>query len=241
VSALVPAQRSGLNLGVAPTMTSREIAELTGREHDNVRRDIKNMAEALSLNLEEKLEPSSGGRPSKVYLLPKRESLILVSGYNLQMRAKIIDRWQELEARSAATPAIPTNFAEALQLAADQAKRIEQQEATITGLTPKAAALDRLSNADGLLSLTEASKLLGVKLKDFTRDLQMAGWIYKRPGQRSWLGYADKVAAGLVDHKEARVAQADGSERLYVSVRFPTRALTRWAERYSGQPGELFQ
>ena len=59
------------------TMTSREIAELTGKDHDNVRRDIKNMEEGLSLSFEEKVEPSNGGRPSKVFLLPKRESLIL--------------------------------------------------------------------------------------------------------------------------------------------------------------------
>jgi phage regulator Rha-like protein len=83
----------------ALTMSSREIAELTGKEHDNVRRDIKNMAKQLSLNFEEKIEPSTGGRPSKAYLLPKRETLILVSGYSVELRARIVDRWMELEAQ----------------------------------------------------------------------------------------------------------------------------------------------
>lgn len=70
-------------------MSSREIAELTGKEHDNVRRDIKNMADQLSLSFEEKSEPSNGGRPSKVFLLPKRETLILVSGYNVELRVHV--------------------------------------------------------------------------------------------------------------------------------------------------------
>ena len=97
------------------TMTSREIAELTGRAHDNVRRDIQNMARELSLSFEEKSEPSSGGRPSVVYLLPKRESLILVSGYSVTMRARIIDRWQELETQVAkpAAPALPSGASSA--------------------------------------------------------------------------------------------------------------------------------
>lgn len=113
---LIPRTRgSGL-----PTMTNRDIAELTGKEHDNVRRDIKNLAEALSLSFEEKVEPSNGGRPSKVFVLAKRETLILVSGYSITMRARIIDRWQELEATNLAEqPRVPQTQPEALYLAAD--------------------------------------------------------------------------------------------------------------------------
>lgn len=96
------------------TMSSREIAELTGKEHDNVRRDIKNLADALSLSFEEKAEPSEGGRPSKVFMLAKRETLILISGYSIELRARIIDRWQELEAQQG--PKLPTTMAEALRL-----------------------------------------------------------------------------------------------------------------------------
>lgn len=81
------------------SMSSREIAELTGKRHDHVLADIRNMLEELQLS-----SPEFSGvykdqqlidRPC--FNLPKRETLILVSGYSVEMRAKIIDRWQELE------------------------------------------------------------------------------------------------------------------------------------------------
>src|SRR5688500_12456387 len=78
------------------TISSREIAELTGKRHDNVVADIRKMASELSLNFQEKPESSNGGRPIKVLSLEKRETLILVSGYSVELRARIIDRWMEL-------------------------------------------------------------------------------------------------------------------------------------------------
>lgn len=83
---------------VITNMSSLEIAELTGKRHDHVMNDIRKMLEELGI-----LTPTfSGvrivrGKEYEVFNLPKRETLILVSGYSASMRASIIDRWQELE------------------------------------------------------------------------------------------------------------------------------------------------
>lgn len=81
------------------TMSSHEIAVLTGKQHKNIMVDIRNMLKSLELNSAEFSAEykDSTGRTLPCFNLPKRETLILVSGYNIQMRAKIIDRWQELE------------------------------------------------------------------------------------------------------------------------------------------------
>ncbi|THV25854.1 hypothetical protein FAA97_02420 [Peteryoungia ipomoeae] len=83
-------------------MSSREIAELTGKRHDHVMRDIRSMLVTLQIN-----GPTFGGvyvdakgEARSCFNLPKRETLILVSGYSVELRARIIDRWMELEAQA---------------------------------------------------------------------------------------------------------------------------------------------
>lgn len=80
-------------------MSSREIAELTGKRHDNVMADIRNMCESLNIQSAEFSADykDDKGRTYPCFNLPKRETLILVSGYDVVTRAKIIDRWTELE------------------------------------------------------------------------------------------------------------------------------------------------
>ena len=102
---------SGLvKAGAAPlTMSSKEIAERTGKRHDHVIRDIRNLVEAIgdAPNLGDVVEIKDGRGYTAEFLLPKRETLILVSGYDTRLRAAIIDRWQELE-QAAATPPYPS-------------------------------------------------------------------------------------------------------------------------------------
>jgi len=92
------------------TMSSREIADLTGKRHDHVMRDIRVMlvdlyGEGGVPSFEHTYRNEQNGQQYPMYRLPKRESLILVSGYSIQMRARIIDRWQELD--HIGTPAAP--------------------------------------------------------------------------------------------------------------------------------------
>lgn len=93
-----------MNATTTQTMSSREIAELTGKRHDHVMADIRKMLADLSLHAPEfsgvYKDQQLIDRPC--FNLPKRETLILVSGYSVAMRAKIIDRWQELEAKQTA-------------------------------------------------------------------------------------------------------------------------------------------
>ena len=55
--------------------------------------------------------------------LDKKHTDCLLTGYSAKARMNVISRWHELESKQ--QPQIPTNFAEALQLAADQAKQLE--------------------------------------------------------------------------------------------------------------------
>ncbi|WP_338024770.1 Rha family transcriptional regulator [Bartonella bovis] len=84
---------------MAQTMSSREIAELCGKRHDNIVRDIRQICTDLKIEVSDFAGSykDSTGRILPCYHLPKRECLILVSGYSTTLRAKIIDRWQELE------------------------------------------------------------------------------------------------------------------------------------------------
>ena len=97
------------------TMSSLEIAELTGKRHDNVMRDIQGMLGELGgvLSFEDTYTNPQNGQSYPIFNLPKREALILVSGYSVLMRAKIIDRWQELEAKQA--PQTPLTYIQALE------------------------------------------------------------------------------------------------------------------------------
>jgi len=85
---------------VVNNMSSREIAELTGKRHDNVMQVIASLmsAQILTPEIQESIFKHRGNEYSQ-WLLNKRDSLVLVARLSPEFMAAIIDRWQELEAK----------------------------------------------------------------------------------------------------------------------------------------------
>lgn len=154
------------------TMTSLQIAEVTGKQHSNVMRDIRNILEQLEdkrqfnfeLSYREQQMPNGGTKQVSCYILTKKDSLLLASGYDANLRAKIINRWEELE-REHATGGylVPQTFSEALRLAAEQAERIEKQQKQIAEMSPKAEFFDAVADSKTAISIGELAKILGIK------------------------------------------------------------------------------
>lgn len=80
-------------------MTSLDVAEITGKEHKNVVRDIRRILEqgANQLNFELVNYKDKKGEERAMYNLTAKGVLILASGYNVLLREKIIDRLEEWE------------------------------------------------------------------------------------------------------------------------------------------------
>lgn len=131
------------------TMSSREIAELTGKQHRNVKRDIENMCSQLNRSDLSSSEYEYRGNIYTEYMLDKEMALCLVSGYSADLRMKIIVRLGEME--KSAEPKLPATFAEALQLAADQAKIIELQR-------PKVEFVNQLVYKRNLMNATQVAQ-----------------------------------------------------------------------------------
>ena len=78
-------------------MSSREIAELTGKDHKNVLRTLRGLIEQNLVAQIEPLKYEYRGQYFDYFNLDKRDSLVLVARLSPEFTAAIVDRWQKLE------------------------------------------------------------------------------------------------------------------------------------------------
>lgn len=85
------------------TMTSLEIAEVTGKQHQHVLRDIDALLTqgVDASNFGQTSYKDKSNREQRCYQLTKKGCLILASGYDALLREKIINRWEDLETGNA--------------------------------------------------------------------------------------------------------------------------------------------
>ncbi|WP_375646126.1 Rha family transcriptional regulator [Bartonella sp. CM87QHHN] len=236
MNTLIEIRENTANSVSTQTMSSREIAELCGKEHRNVMRDIRQILTELKIELSDfsGLYKDSTGRTLPCYNLPKRECLILVSGYSTALRAKIIDRWQELE-RQVTTPQVDYSKPEALLGVLNHLQsQIEQKDHVIAELAPKAKVLDGLKRSDGLFGLIEAAKMLEVRPKDLTDYLRKHDWVYRRAPGTPLLPYQDKIKKGFMDCPAITIQRPDGTEKVLPSTKITSRGLACLREQIFG-------
>lgn len=219
-------------LSIVPiTMSSREIAELTGKRHPDVKRDI----EKLMLDLGEDVSRfahiylDTMNREQTEFRLDRELTETLLLGYSAPLRRKVLARLRELEG-ILANPAVALNNPATLRsILLQNVEKVIALEAQVSELRPAQEALMRISTADGSLCVTEAAKALQMRPKDLFQWLRQNGWIYRRPGAAYDLGYQSKTTAGLLEHKVTTVLRADGSEKVTEQVRITAKGLTKLA------------
>lgn len=154
------------------TMSSREIAGYTDKQHQHVKRDIEKMFVELELDVSKcgRIYLDSMNRKQTEYLLDRDQTDCLLTGYSAKARMTVIKRWKELE--DAQNPQLPKSFAEALQLAANQAKLLEEA-------APKVEFHDKLVNDAATFSIRDAAKKIQQRPNKFSAWLRQEGYLCK--------------------------------------------------------------
>jgi phage antirepressor YoqD-like protein len=189
--------------GSAPTMSSREIAELTGSTHDNVLKTIRKLiGEGVVFGNETPYHHPQNGQRYNEFLLDYRNTMVVVSGYSAALRARIIDRWQELETRQQAAPAQLTRM-DLIQLALAAEQELQSERSHRVALenkvetdAPKVAFAESVAAAPDAISIGQAAKILGTGRNRLAALMRKHGWV-----TRTNEPYQLKITSGLLDVK----------------------------------------
>lgn len=211
------------------TMSSREIADLVGKRHDKVKQSIERLsiakrgADQAPIDLPPMGEYlDSLGRPAAEYVFSgekgKRDSIIVVAQLSPEFTASLVDRWQELESKQA--PSLPSSFAEALRLAADQAERIEQQAAQLVIAAPKVEFVDRYVENTGTMTFRQVAKLLKANERHL-RQLLISGHVmYRLNGVMT--PYQNHIDAGRF---EVKTGTSERNNHAFAQTRFTPKGV----------------
>ena len=182
------------------TMSSREIAQLVESNHNDVCRSIKRLIEKGVIG---GYQPTAYTHPQNAqiyyeYHLIKRDTYIAVAQLCPEFTARLVDRWQELEAQQKPTALSPSRKELALLVlqAEEENERLQLENVQ---LKPKAAFVDHYVEVGTTKSLRETAKILNMPEKAMIQRLVDDRALYRQSG--NLVPFSDKQSRGLFSVK----------------------------------------
>lgn len=222
------------------TMSSREIAELSDKEHKHVVRDIEKMLSDLGI-----YSPNMDFNDFKGFFVNRTTyrgrnvigsidldqdlTMTLMMGYKVQLRHKVAKRWRELESGKANPMAALNDPSFLRSTLLTYTEKVIELESQVEEMKPDVEALTRIAKSQGSMCVTDAAKQLQVKLKSLFDIMSQCKWIYRRLGT-PWIGYQDKIQQGLIEHKVTVITKPDGEDKSIPQVRVTPKGLSKLAK-----------
>ena len=215
------------------TMSSLEIAKLTGKPHNDVMKAIRAMEPSwekvsqgkFSLSSRKVEQPNGGIREYPCYELTKTECLYVATKFNDEARAKLVLRWEELEQKQRAQMLQLPDFTdpaeaarawaqeyEQKQVLAIENKRLEEENVQLAvenqELKNDKNYLDLIMRSKALLTISQIAQDYGMSGKALNKQLSQMGIQYSINGQ--WILYAKYKDCGYVSSRSIDITRADG-------------------------------
>ncbi len=215
-------------------MTSLQIAEVTGKTHANIMRDIRNLIEQgaaeINFDLGEYKDKNKQSRP--MYNLTPKGCLILASGYNVILREKIINKLEEYQQKERSTMISLPNFEDPAEAAMAWAKeyrekkvlaienqtlhkelvRLEKDNSCLAAenqiLSDDKNYLDLIMRSRSLMTVTQIAQDYGMSAKAMNKILADMGIQYKNNGQ--WILYSRYKDGGYVSSRSIDITRSNG-------------------------------
>lgn len=218
MNAIIPMPVSGLShaASMEPTLTmsSREIANMLGTRHDDVKRSIKRLAERETIVQppsadEQDFDSLGRNRVTKVYRLDERSSYIVVAQLSPEFTARLVDEWKALKEQvgQSQVPALPQDYEQALEhllvkVKQNNALRSEndRQALMIEEMLPVVGSANRVIASADPSCITDAAHALDVSQSFLTGWLQVNKWVYRRSQNSRIIPFAETLNKGwMVD------------------------------------------
>jgi phage antirepressor YoqD-like protein len=215
------------------TMSSLEIAKLTGKPHNDVMKAIRAMESGwekvsqgkFSLSSRKVQQPNGGVREYPCYELTKTECLYVATKFNDEARAKLVLRWEELEQKQRASMLQLPDFTDPAEAAmawakeyrekkvlAIENKKLEEENIQLAAenqeLKHDKNYLDLIMRSKALLTISQIAQDYGMSGKALNKKLADMGIQYSINGQ--WILYAKYKDCGYVSSRSIDITRADG-------------------------------